>query len=133
MIVFFTDPERYVLGSLRLARHARRHGVPAGLATACAQLGMAWDAMGQRGLGLRSHQRAVEVADRLGDPVVLALAQLTMGAHRLFADGDWPAAREHFERSAQTAWRTGDLRTWVSPARCCSWRTRSAVSWSGAR
>jgi hypothetical protein len=28
------------------------------------------------------------------------------------ADGDWPAAREHFERAAQTAWRTGDLRSW---------------------
>ncbi|HEV2258569.1 MAG TPA: AAA family ATPase [Streptosporangiaceae bacterium] len=112
MIVFFTDPERYVLGCLRLARHARRHGVPADLATACAHLGMGWDALGQRGLGLRSHQRAVAVADRLGDPVVLALAQLCMGAHRLFADGDWPAAREHLERSAQTAWRTGDLRTW---------------------
>ena len=111
-IVFFTDPERYFLGSLRLARHAQRHGVPAGLATACAQLGTAWDALQRPGLALRSHQRAVAIADRLDDPVVLALAQMGMGAHRLFAQGDWPTAREHLERSADTAWRTGDLRSW---------------------
>jgi class 3 adenylate cyclase/tetratricopeptide (TPR) repeat protein len=111
-IFLFTDPELYFLGSLRLARHAQRHHVPSGLVTACAQLGMVWDALQRPGMALRSHRRAVAIADTLDDPVVGALAQLCMGAHRLFARADWPAAREHLERSADTAWRTGDLRSW---------------------
>ena len=111
-IFLFTDPELYFLGSLRLARHAQRHNVPSGLVTACAQLGMVWDALERPALALRSHRRAVSIAERLDDPVAGALAQLGMGVHRLFARADWPAAREHLERSAETAWRTGDLRSW---------------------
>ncbi len=111
-IVLFTDPELYILGSLRLARHAQRHHVLSGLVTACAQLGVVWDALERPGMALRSHRRAVAIADGLDDPVAGSLAQLGMGAHQLFARADWPAAREHFERSADTAWRTGDLRSW---------------------
>ncbi len=111
-IFLFTDPELYILGSLRLARHAQRHRVSSGLVTACAQLGVVWDVLEKPGMALRSHRRAVAIADQLDDPVAASLAQLGMGAHRLFARADWPVARKHFERSADTAWRTGDLRSW---------------------
>jgi class 3 adenylate cyclase/tetratricopeptide (TPR) repeat protein len=122
-IDYFLDQERLLLDVLLQLNLCERSGLPAGAARGSAAVGVALDLGGLPRIARRYHRRAVEVAERIGDPVAIGLAYLAKGVHG-YLRGDLDAAIDDCSHAAAAYEEAGELRGWGAATAAMSWAMR---------
>lgn len=130
-IDYFLDQERLLLDVLLQLNLCERSGLPAGAARGSAAVGVALDLGGLPRIARRYHRRAVELAERIGDPVAIGLAFLAKGVHG-YVRGDLQAAIDDCSRAAAAYNEAGELRGWGAATAAMSWAMRFEGDLSGS-
>lgn len=123
-IDYFLDQERLLLDVLLGLNLCERSGLAAGVARGSAAVGIALDLGRLPRIAGRYHRRAVDLAERLGDPVAIGLAYLAKGVHG-YIRGDPEVSIADCSHAADAYKEAGDLRGWErlqqpSVGRCVS-------------
>ena len=130
-IDYFLDQERLLLELLLMLNLSERSGLSAGVARGSAAVGVALDLGGLPRLARRYHRRAVELAERIGDPLAIGLAFLARGVHG-YLRGDLGATIDDCSRAATAYKEAGELRGWGAATAAMSWAMRFEGDLSGS-
>jgi tetratricopeptide (TPR) repeat protein len=125
----FLDHERFLLNVLRLLNDCERSGLPAGVARGSAAVGYALDYGGLPRLARRYIQRAVDLAERIGDPVAIGFAYVCRGVHG-YLRADLEASIGDCSRAATAYKEAGHLRGWGAASAVMSAAMRFEGSFS---
>jgi tetratricopeptide (TPR) repeat protein len=108
---YFLDHERFFLDTLSLLNACERGGLPAGVSRGSSAVGVALELAALPRLARGYILRAVDLAERIGDPVATGFAYLASGVHG-FHLADLEAAIVDCSRAAAAYKEAGHLRGW---------------------
>jgi len=111
----YTNPERYLLVTLK-AVNTTEHGMsPKWAAISSSGLGLMLDLVPIFWLAEGYHHRGMAYAEQSQDPEAVSHAHLALGLHKTFL-GEWDAVIEFAQRAAEIFRDAGDWRKWGFPA-----------------
>ena len=119
-----TNPERFLMITLREVNFGERRGFPLGVEFACYTLGIALDLLGLFQLAGWYHRYGVSIAEKLQLHYALGTAYNGLQLHEL--NGGAPGlGLEHRQRSIQASKQTGDIVLLALPASLLAWTLAS--------
>ncbi len=114
-IAYFQDFDMVALDALLLAHRAARANDLEGIAVGSFSVALLFAVLGREQLAMRYVSRALQAAERHGDPLTLAQARQA-GAVVALAQGGWDDVRMLAEPSMQVSADAGDIRVWATSA-----------------
>jgi class 3 adenylate cyclase/tetratricopeptide (TPR) repeat protein len=114
-IAYFENFNMVALDALLLAHRAARANDLEGIAQGSVAVALLFTVLGRNQLAMRYVSRAVQAADRYGDPLTLAQARQG-GAVVALAQGGWDDVRMLAEPAMNVSGEVGDLRVWAASA-----------------
>ena len=109
-----TNPERFLLISLRALNVSERSGFSFGVAAGSAALGVIMDYVPVFWLARGYHRRALALAEQIQDPAATGVAEISQAIHKLYL-GEWDTMIGPSRRAAATYQEIGDLHRWGMP------------------
>jgi class 3 adenylate cyclase/tetratricopeptide (TPR) repeat protein len=114
-VAYFEDFDMVALDALLLAHRAARANDLEGIAVGSLSVALLFAMLGRERLARRYVSRALQAADRHGDPLTLAYAKQG-GSVVALAQGGWDDVQMLAEPAMQVSAEAGDLRVWATSA-----------------
>lgn len=110
-IDYFMNRERLLLNVITGLNHAERKKSLSGIARGSMGVGLILNTLGMFSLAGYYSEKALRLAKKTGNPMILGLGYLGVSVHREF-QAKWSEAIELYDQCGNAYWKAGDTRKW---------------------